>query len=141
MLVDCLVWSFYNVLLPAALPISLVWSGLFLLGRRRPLFDIIGDGQLCFFSIALLAVTVNDIANLSDEKKRTPWATSYLRFAEPSSYMIIIITVFVFGLIVSLDGTANTPAIKRRLTTASILLTVASLATIYYWRGNLELFR
>jgi hypothetical protein len=133
------IWTFYNVLLPGVLPIGLVWSGLHLVQRPRAILDIIGDGQLCFFAIATVAVTINDIGHMATEKKATPFATRYLQWAEPSSYPVVICTVFVFGLIVY-ENSGNAATDRRRLTWTSALLTAFALCVVYFWRYNLGLF-
>ena len=87
------IWSFYNVVLPAVLPIGLVWIGPWLLRKPKPLKSLVADGQLCFFSIALLAVTLNDIAHLSEAKKAGAWAVKNLAWVTPGSYTLLIINV------------------------------------------------
>jgi hypothetical protein len=93
----------------------------------------------CAFLIALVAVTLNDISHMTVQKRQAEWAESHLRWANPSSYLIVIVVVFVFGLIVS-ENAENSTSDKKRLTWASIILTIAALIVIYFWRYNLELF-
>ncbi len=104
------IWSFYNVAVPAVAPVVLVWTGLWLQRKPKALLEIVGDGQLCFFAIALLAVTVNDIHHMSDQKRS---AAGDLEWAYLSCVLCIGIIIYVFGLIVA-ENAANTQADKGR---------------------------
>ncbi len=133
------VWTFYNVILPAAVPVVLVWFTLWLIGKPQSIMLIVGDGQLCFFAIALLAVMIHELETIDDARKHTQWAIRHLAWALPSSLIIILLITVIFALITIEKNPADS-AVKTRLTWASIVLTLATLIVIYYWRSNLELF-
>jgi hypothetical protein len=131
-------WTYNNVVLPAVVPIFLVLLVLWLTRRPIDLRDMIGDGQLCFFATALLAVTLHDIDNMPDAAKHTPWATLHLMWAVPTCYLTGVLATLIFVVIVI--EKANAPRLRTRLTFASCVITLFSLAVVYNWRINLDLF-
>ena len=133
------VWTYYNVILPAVVPVVLVWLILWLIARPQSVMSIVGDGQLCFFAIALMGGMMHDIETLPPLRRAQLAAGAHLDLALPGALVIMLVTTAVFTLI-TIEKTANLSRARVRLTAASILLTFISIAAVYYWRSRLELF-
>jgi hypothetical protein len=132
-------WTFYEVVLPALVPIVFARFLIWIYTKPIRFFGIVGDGQLCFFSIVLVAALSHAIEVMDDSKRHTAWANRYLVWAHLSFILLIVINSVLFAIItVEKDG--SNPVVKRRLTGSSVVAAIASLLVVYFWRFNPELF-
>lgn len=57
-------WLFFNTLLPLS-PIFFVWVCFWLFGKRKDIFEIIKDGQVCFYCVATSSIAIGDLKKAS----------------------------------------------------------------------------
>ena len=115
-------WFIFNVFIPL-LSIPLVWAGVMLVGKRRSLFYIIRDGQLCFFSTVTISVFLRDMIN-----HQIP----AIGFAIGLG-LLMVFSMFVYGVAVindEYDGPKNAP----RIGWTSVCIAVMTVALTYIAR-------
>jgi hypothetical protein len=118
-------WLIYNSFIPL-LPVPLVLLGAWLVGAKKSLLSVIGDGQLCFYCTAISAVALHDIFTANNIKtiQNTGIAIAGMVFC-------IILSTFSYGITVTANTNENTKFAIISIF-SSITTTILVLTTRYY---------
>jgi hypothetical protein len=126
-------WILYDVVI-ALLAVPLVWLAAWLIGRSRRLLQILRDGQLCFYSAALSAVAIRDVARLAGNPQ-APNADVALSLGGLILFMLL--SMFVYGVAVIRADAAGVD--DNKVAWTSILAALVTILVVFGIRWNLGL--